>query len=356
MADRPIVENGTLSQLVDFESYRQSWVDRVNEAFRSSSVPAPILYLIIGIVAVLIAQGALWLYRIDPPGLFNSVSFAVGIWVSSPLAFVHFLDDLASRAIENFRPALALSEEDFVNLCYLLTTMPTRPVVLMNLATAALTLTANVVFPDIFESVVGEVESTVPILLIPAAALGVSGSLIYHTIRQLAMIRSLYTSASRLTIFDATSTYAFSGLTMSTGLAWAVILYLGVRTVPGILEHPVWTAVSAAILTVIFASIGSVLVMINRRLVDEKNRLSNEVTNRLLSALSQVHERQDQDDLGNFEKQYQLVMTLSHERDMLRKTPTWPWQPGTILAFLSALLLPVTIFLIQEIIRNLAEL
>jgi hypothetical protein len=80
------------------------------------------------------------------------------------------------------------------------------------------------------------------------------------------------------------------------------------------------------------------------------------VTERLLSALSQVHERQDDEDLAGFENQYQLVMSLSHERELLRKTPTWPWQPGTLLAFLSALLLPITIFLIQEIIRNLAEL
>jgi uncharacterized membrane protein YhdT len=276
MVDRLITNNGVSSELDDFEFYRPSWVDRVNEAFRSSSVPASILYLIIGIVAMLIAQGSLWFYEIEPFGLFNTVSFAVGIWVSSSLAFVHYLDDLASRAIENFKPALALSEEDFVNLCYVITTMPARPVVLMNLITAGVTVAANFVFPEIFESVVGEVELAIPILMIPATAMGVSGSWIYHTVRQLANIRSLYLGAPRLTIFDATSTYAFSALTMSTGLAWVVILYLGVLTIPGILGHPIWTLTSAAILALIFTSIGSVLVMINRRLVEEKNRLSKE--------------------------------------------------------------------------------
>jgi hypothetical protein len=127
-----------------------------------------------------------------------------------------------------------------------------------------------------------------------------------------------------------------------------------VLTVPGILEHPVWVAVSIAILFLIFISIGSVLVQINRKLSEEKNRLHKQVTDRLVGALSRVHERYDHDNLVDIENLHHLVQTLSHERDLLRKIPTWPWQPGTFIAFISALLLPVTIFLIQELIRLLA--
>jgi uncharacterized membrane protein YhdT len=313
-----------------------------------------VLYLILGIAAMMVGQGALWFYGITPTMSFDTVSLAVGIWVSLSLAFVHYLDDLARKALEAFRSALALSDEEFAQLRYSLTTMPARPLIFMNLVTTLVTILANLIYPAILESFIGKGVQVHPILLISAAALGVSGSLIYHTIRQLAIIRSLYSRAPRLTIFDVKSTYAFSTLTVSTALAWALILYLGVLTIPGILEHPVWVAVSIAILFLIFISIGSVLVQINRKLSEEKNRLHKQVTDRLVGALSRVHERYDHDNLVDIENLHHLVQTLSHERDLLRKIPTWPWQPGTFIAFISALLLPVTIFLIQELIRLLA--
>jgi uncharacterized membrane protein YhdT len=338
------------------DPYPLSWVDRVNNSFRNSRVPSPFLYLAIGIGAMLVGQIALWFYGITPRMLFDSVSFAVGIWVSLSLAFVHYLDDLARKALEDFRPALDLSNEAFAQLRFRLTTMPGRPLVLMNLVTALVTILANILYPDIFETLIGKEVQVHPILLVSAAALGVSGSLIYHTIRQLAIIRSLYASAPRLSIFDAKSTYAFSTLTVSTALAWALILYLGILTVPGIIEHPVWVAVSITILLMIFISIGSVLLRINRKLTEEKDSLKKEVTNRLVKALSLVHQSQDKEDLIEIENLGHLVQTLSHERDLLLKIPTWPWRPGTVVAFISALFIPVTIFLIQELIRRFSDL
>jgi hypothetical protein len=166
----------------------------------------------------------------------------------------------------------------------------------------------------------------------------------------------VYSRAPRLTIFDAESTYAFSPLTVSTALAWALILYLGVLTVPGIYQHPIWVAVSLAILLLIFASIGTVLVHIHKKLTEEKTRLIKAATNRLVGALSRVHQKYDQNDLADIDSLYDLVQALSHERDLLHKIPTWPWQPGTLVTFISALLLPIAIFVIQELIRLLAGL
>lgn len=333
-----------------------SWVDRVNDSFRNSSIPSPVLYLAIGICAMFVGQVALWFYGTTPFLLFDSVSFAIGIWVALSLACVHYLDDLACSALKDFRPALDLSKEAFAQLRFRLTTMPGRPLLLMNLGTALVTILANIVYPDIFETLIGIEVQVHPILLVIAAAIGVSGSLIYHTIRQLSIIRSLYAGASRFSIFDAKSTYAFSTLTVSTTLAWFLIIYLDILTVPRIIENPVWVVSAGAILFLIFASIGSVLVRINRKLTEEKDYLQKEVTIRLVKALSRVHESQDKADLIEMEHLHHLVQTLSHERDLILKIPTWPWQPGTLVAFISALFIPVTIFLIQELIRRLVDL
>jgi hypothetical protein len=43
-------------------------------------------------------------------------------------------------------------------------------------------------------------------------------------------------------------------------------------------------------------------------------------------------------------------VSVDGEREILGKLPTWPWSAGTIRGFGSALLLPITVFLLQRIL------
>jgi hypothetical protein len=53
---------------------------------------------------------------------------------------------------------------------------------------------------------------------------------------------------------------------------------------------------------------------------------------------------------------HQMILSLVAERELLQKTPTWPWQPGTPIAVVSALLLPLGIFLVQRLLERLLTL
>jgi hypothetical protein len=47
-----------------------------------------------------------------------------------------------------------------------------------------------------------------------------------------------------------------------------------------------------------------------------------------------------------------MLLSLIAERELLEKTPTWPWEPGTPVAVITALLLPVGLFLIQRMLER----
>ncbi len=46
------------------------------------------------------------------------------------------------------------------------------------------------------------------------------------------------------------------------------------------------------------------------------------------------------------------IAALWRERDIIAKLPTWPWSTGTLRGFVSALLLPITLFLIQRLLGD----
>jgi hypothetical protein len=46
------------------------------------------------------------------------------------------------------------------------------------------------------------------------------------------------------------------------------------------------------------------------------------------------------------------VIRLQIEQDVLRKIPTWPWEPGAFRALVAALLLPVAVWAIQVLLAR----
>ncbi|GAI11979.1 unnamed protein product, partial [marine sediment metagenome] len=49
------------------------------------------------------------------------------------LAMIHLLDRIASKSLAQFRPAIGIGVEDYERLEYRLITMPSRPVILIQL-------------------------------------------------------------------------------------------------------------------------------------------------------------------------------------------------------------------------------
>jgi len=80
--------------------------------------------------------------------------------------------------------------------------------------------------------------------------------------------------------------------------------------------------------------------------VVEKEGLQLQADRRFKATLADLHRSVDERDLSVADGLNKTLASLQLEREALARIPTWPWQAATLRAFLSALLVPIVIWLI----------
>jgi hypothetical protein len=122
------------------------------------------------------------------------------------------------------------------------------------------------------------------------------------------------------------------------------------------------TAYESQVVLVFSASLAPLILLmfylpmsgVHRRLVAEKERLLQEVNSRIETILERIHlaafERQDYADVGGMRT---VFSTLREEKETLQGLRTWPWRPGTLTGLLSALVVPILLALLRELILAL---
>jgi hypothetical protein len=87
-------------------------------------------------------------------------------------------------------------------------------------------------------------------------------------------------------------------------------------------------------------------------LVREKSRLQAENDQRLELMTGELHRLVDDGDLERISKLNTAISGLVTEREVIRKTPTWPWSPGAFGVLTSAVLLPIVVWLLQQLLER----
>jgi hypothetical protein len=90
----------------------------------------------------------------------------------------------------------------------------------------------------------------------------------------------------------------------------------------------------------------------HRRLAAEKDRALAEVASRFETVFARLHERVDQEVLTDADKFNLQITSLSAEREVLARVSTWPWEPATLTGFLTTLVLPVFLWVIQRVLER----
>ena len=94
------------------------------------------------------------------------------------------------------------------------------------------------------------------------------------------------------------------------------------------------------------------LWVVHRRLLAEKNRLLAEHNCRVETTLERLHCHLDQNEMDQVNQINPAMTALNAERAVLSGIPTWPWRTGTLGGFVSAIILPLVLFLVQLGIRK----
>jgi hypothetical protein len=343
----PVVE-------VPLRPYSPSWVDRLQEWVGRLPMPRWVFYVGLGLGLFALEAAVKWSDGSYPQQfqlLHPLLAFSPGLY----LAMMDYLDQGAGAALAGFRPALRTDPREYEGLHYRLTTLPARPILFSGLVAIVCwgvyllmappdTFTASGLFtsPQALT-----VESGMWLLCWLALT-----ALFYHTFHQLRWVSRIYTSHTKIDLFEPAPLYAFSWLTARTALGLSVILYAWTVTAAGGVS-PERIALGGSI--VLLATITFVWPLwgVHRLLAAERTRLQGEANRQMQAAIADLHARMQSGDLGDMAALKNAMDGLVIERTVLDNISTWPWQPGTMRALAAALVGPVVLWLILRILERI---
>ncbi len=335
-------------QNTSIEPYPASWIHRFVGWVDDFFVPPWLFYSGLFLLHGLINHLVNWQEGLVQSGTIDIRLFLRILQPYGILILHHYFESASRDALRDTRPMLGVTDDEFLKLEYEFSVLPVRQFMAWSMVGLAL---------GVFFFFYTEPSGASSLYVIVTLFLGyvpngmLAFGFAYRMIRMLRMIDSVFASAQNVGLFMLSSVYALSTLSAKVGGSAFVLLYISSFTGPqGVTDLGLGMVIIGSLipLAVLFLPLRG----INRRLVDEKQRLLFDVSQRLESALNQINQAFDKE---NHKKIGELDITLralTREKELLDKIPTWPWRPATIRVFLSAILLPIFLWLIQQILER----
>lgn len=335
--------------------YAPSWVDHLGDWVERQRVPGWAYYAGIGVAVLVIQTIALGLEgALQLPGVWLGQAYLAGA-MAFILALIQHLDWRAIEALATLRPALQADDEERWQMSYRLSNLPARATVLASLAVVAI-IVLNEAIGQPYRP-----QGLMPFPISVAMARGlyfvcwfVFGAFLYHTAHQLRIINHIYTRHTSIDLFRPKPLYAFSNLAALTAGSLAMISYGWLlanpwvdRSDPQVLA-PMFVLLLFAAFTFVWPQFG-----IHRLQANEKERLLDEVARRFKSTTEILHRKMDAGELDGIAELNVVLTSLEIERNALRKRPTWPWEPEVARLLVTALALPLGLWLVQLILQRI---
>ena len=365
MATEVVTAEGTAARVAaDNRPYRPSWVDVLTRWI--DAVPGPTWLAYVGLLgaALAIVNVEGWLVG-TPPG--DPVQSFYAFFFVFPLAIIHYLSIGAGDAWDRFRPATDLDDGAADGMRYRLTVIPPLPAALLLLIGTAINLAWLATDP------VGLAIDDRPLPYVVSRAItesflfGIVLVLIYKVLRQLRLVSGLHRSAARVDLYRPGPLHAMSRLTGRAAIGLAVLAVASGVPTPGMPEQS-WLAIVVGFsLPILFVAVAVFLIPLrgmNRQLVEEKERLLDAVGSRIRSTTDALHRivddeaANDGDPDGSRTAQTRIdalnkaLASLLSELDFVRRLSTWPWDVSTFRAVISAIGLPIALFLVYRLLER----
>lgn len=330
--------------------YPPSWLDRLTGWIERVPGPPWAFYAGLGFVGYLVSSVLRWMDGRQPVGTFNPLPPPFLLWVVGILALHHYLDHYARRALAQFRPLLDADQADYDRLEYQLTVTPARDALIGGLFWVGLSSVIVALTYPLARPYFPPWEIAVSVL-----TFFVGGTFIQHLIHQLLTVRRLYGRITHVDLYDLEPLFAFSNLTARAAIGIILLQYAIVALLPG--EAKLTVLVPVAVLTVVAVVVFVwPLTGIHRLLEEEKSLQMAAVDQRLKAIVATLYERVDSGRLTGMEEVEKTITSLKTTRDIVDGRPTWPWQPTTVRGLAAAVVLPIALWLVQEVLQRLLQL
>lgn len=181
-----------------------------------------------------------------------------------------------------------------------------------------------------------------------------------HAIYQLRLVARVHATAVRVDVFRLAPLYGFASLTAWTGIALVACVAYGlgllVVTVGEDLSFSIVdTATIVGLLSVAVALFVAPLLGLHDRISDEKARRLAEANLALSATIAEIHRRIAAGELEAAAKLNDAVAAANATVAAIGRVSTWPWRPETLRGFVSALGLPIALWLITEVLRRVID-
>jgi len=335
--------------------YEPGWLDRLRNWIDHETAPNWLYAL-----ALLVAQSAWVLAMLWWNGRLGDDFDLTKIFVVAIAPYMlwvrFYLDRVAARAMDAFRPALAVSDEEFSRLRYELTTLPAPLTRIVTIVAIVGYILNALLLPDQIIAQFGPSRGVTAVLLAPVAMFTLAVVMIStaQAVRQLWMVDLVYGLAERVNLFRVKPFYAFSGLTSRTGVSFLVLAYFIAAVRPDIVrDTPALQLLIVGMLPTAVACFVLPLYGMHLRLVAEKDRLLAEANGRFETLLARLHACVDGEILTDADKLAHQLSSVAAEREAISKLSAWPWEVATVTGFLTTLVLPVLLWLVQRVLGRL---
>lgn len=334
--------------------YSRSWVDALTRSIERLPGPAWITYTALFLVLLLISNATGWLDGRLPIGSFELYLSSLAVYPVVALAAIHYVDTKAAAALETMRSALTVDDRDFEIVRYELTTMPARATILWTLVGIAFAL------GYIFFGQAGPVGGGGLAVVLLDAAIALIGFpllavLFFHTIRQLRLISRIQGRMARIDVFRLEPLHSFSAVTARTGMIILGLAYLSAATDPSTFALTNPTLLAFVVISILIAIAAFVLPLhgIHQRIAQDKAQLVGRASADLQSMLAEVSRRARTGDLSDADALNKQLASTVIQRDVIQKLATWPWDGATLRGFVTAVLLPIALWILFRALDRL---
>jgi hypothetical protein len=313
------------------------------------------IYPLLLVAEVAYLETILWLTGRLPLWTISTDGVAGLVYGPYSIAASHYLFRVAGQSMDAFRPASGLSDADFALRRYELVTLPAGRLWVALLLGGIVALGSIVFAPASALAPYGQTPLAALLVLGPAALFGyvMFPVVAYQTIRELRAVERLHREATALDLFDTAPIYAFSRLTMQIGLAFVFVGYYSLTVNAGFQAGNLFSL--ATVGSGVLLGVACFIVPlwgIHGRLVADKTRLVRGVNLRAQALQEELYRRVDALNLAAIKEVTDALGGVYATRDQVARLPTWPWPPQVLRGFISAILLPVVVFLITRYVAS----
>ncbi len=332
-----------------------SWIDRFFLWVERLPLPPYLVYLLGYLVFITTQHALLWAGHVLPFGEFSpGILLTVSFWLFLQIVVFHYIQNAAEEALLRFRPALDIHQREFEKIRFHFVHFSARPTLIWSAIAIVWTFIglfspAQLLSPHFTAT---PFLSIVTALLIFGAPFAFG--FFYFVFRSLIWVNRLYQRVKRINLFNLEPLYVLSRLSSKIGILFLIYLVLNLLTTNAWGSQETGDAITLFYL--FFNSLIAVLAFVvplwgmHARLVAEKERVSDENNRRLEDAFWGLQRRMDKGKLADIAQFRNGISALMDFRAEIKKIPTWPWDSATLRTFLTALFVPMTIWVVQQVL------